>query len=125
MATRRLDVEKFRKILLDERTRLLEQIKRLQRRSDSEDQSDEFGELADYDNHPADAASETYEREKDLAMDENIDDMLEEIDRALEKIDAGNYGTCDRCGRDISKARLEAVPYAAFCIECQDLVEGR
>lgn len=125
MATRKLDIEKFRKILQDERTRLLEQAKRIQKRSNFEDQSDEFGELADYDNHPADAASETFEREKDLAMDENIDDMLEGIDRALEKIDAGNYGTCDRCGRDISKARLEAVPYAAFCVECQDLLEGR
>lgn len=125
MATRRLDVEKFREILMNERTRLIEQSKRLQRRSSVADQSDETGELADYDNHPADAATETYEREKDLAMDENIDDMIESIDRALEKIEAGNYGICDRCGNEISKGRLEVIPYAAFCIECQDIVEGR
>lgn len=125
MATRRLDIEKFKEILVNERARLVEQAKRLQRRSSAEDQSDELSELADYDNHPADAATETFEREKDLAMDENVDDMIEGIDRALQKIEAGNYGICDRCGKEISKGRLEAVPYAAFCIECQDIVEGR
>lgn len=125
MATRKLDMEKFRKILMYERTRLVEQSKRLQRRSSAADQADETSELADYDNHPADAATETFEREKDLAIDENIDDMIEGIDRALEKIEEGNYGICDRCGREISKGRLEAVPYAAFCIECQDIAEGR
>lgn len=125
MTTRKLDIEKFRKALLDERERLLAQSRRLQRRNNIADQSDEYGELSDYDNHPADAASETFEREKDLAIDENTDDIVESIDRALEKIETGTYGICDRCGNEISKARLEALPYAAFCIECQDIVEGR
>lgn len=125
MAARRLDTEKFRKILTEERERLVAQWKRVQSRDSAEDQSDEVSDLSDYDNHPADAASETFEREKDLAIDENMGDMIASIDRAIEKIDEGNYGICDRCGREIGKVRLEALPYAAFCIECQDIMEGR
>ena len=125
MAKRKLDVEKFKQLLLDERARLEEQSKRFQRRASLADQSDEAGELADYDNHPADAASDTFEREKNLAIDQNTTDLIESIDRAIEKIDIGTYGICDRCGNEISKARLEVVPYAAFCVECQDIEEGR
>jgi YteA family regulatory protein len=125
MTNRKLDVEKFREVLLEEQARLKGQTRRIQRRDEYADQSDEMSELADYDNHPADIATETFEREKDLALDENIDDILDSINRALEKIDEGTYGICDRCGNNISKARLEALPYASFCIECQDIIEGR
>ena len=55
-------------------------------------------ELADYDNHPADAASETFERTKDHALDENFREIIERIDEALRKIEDGTYGVCDRCG---------------------------
>jgi RNA polymerase-binding protein DksA len=125
MATKRLDIEKFRKMLVDERTRLIGQSKRILGRNSLADQSDDVGDLSDHNNHPADAASETFEREKDFAFDENIDQMVDRIDRALAKIDDGTFGNCDRCGKEISKGRLEALPYATFCIECQDIVEGR
>lgn len=125
MTNRKLDIEKFREIILNERANLEAQSKRIQRRISSADQTDEIGDLADYDNHPADAATETFEREKDLAIDENVDDMIERIDRALGKMKEGTYGICDRCGREISRERLKVLPYATFCIECQDIVEGR
>jgi YteA family regulatory protein len=125
MATRRLDIGKFREQLLLERARLSAEFKRIQRRDSAEDQSDELSELADYDNHPADAASETFEREKDMAMDRNVGRLVETIDKALAKMDAGTYGICDRCGTEISKERLKVLPYATFCVECQDIVEGR
>lgn len=123
MAQRRLDVDKFREMLLLERRRLLAKSRRM--RNKDEDQSDELSELADYDNHPADAATETFEREKDLAIDENVERLIARIDRAMEKIDNGSYGICDRCGREISRERLKVLPHATFCVECQDLVEGR
>jgi len=125
MATRKLDVEKYRQVLLEEKDRLTSQSKRIQKRNSFADQSEELSELAHYDNHPADAATETFEREKDLAIDENTDYLLERINRALEKIDEGTYGICDRCGNPIAKLRLDAVPHASFCIECQDIIEGR
>ncbi len=125
MAARKLHVERFREVLLEEKNRLQAQSKRIQRRDSAEDVADELTDLSDYDNHPADAASETFERGKEQAIDENTERLLNSINRALEKIDAGTYGICDRCGVEISKARLEAIPYATFCLECQDTVEGR
>jgi YteA family regulatory protein len=125
MMDRKLDIEKFRQMLLEEQAHLLAKVKRLHNRSSLSDQSDEVSELSDYDNHPADAASETFEREKDLAIDENLDDLISRVERALEKIDAGNYGVCDRCGKEISRERLKVLPHATFCVECQDAVEGR
>jgi RNA polymerase-binding protein DksA len=120
-----LNVERFKKTLLREQERLRAEAKTIASRSSSEDESSELGELADYDNHPADAATNTFEREKDLALDENVDDLLDKIDDALDKIEEGTYGKCDRCGRDISVARLEVLPYATLCVDCQDMMEGR
>jgi RNA polymerase-binding transcription factor DksA len=82
-------------------------------------------ELADYDNHPADAGSETFEKEKDVAILDNYRDVLGKMDEALGKIDRGTYGNCDRCGREIMKGRLDAIPYAIYCVECQDIIEGQ
>jgi RNA polymerase-binding transcription factor DksA len=76
-----------------------------------------------------DAALDEYVNEiediNDTMDDENIDDIIDMVDRALQKIDQGSYGVCDRCGREISKGRLDALPYAVYCIDCQDIVEGR
>lgn len=116
----RLDVEKFKKALLAERRRL-----ERERHLNSLDESQRGSELADYDNHPADAASETYERTKNFALDENFREILERIDEALHKIEDGSYGMCDRCGEQINVERLKAIPYATMCISCQESLERR
>ena len=59
------------------------------------------------------------ERERDLAMSAQARAAVDEIDRALAKITAGTYGTCERCGTAIPKARLKALPYAALCVACK------
>ena len=123
MAKSRIDLKKFRKILLEERARLEEKEHRIDRRNAAASESGELGDLADYDNHPADSATETESRAKDLAFDENINTLLAQIDEALRKIDDGTYGACDRCSSPINPARLEAMPYATLCIECQNIVE--
>ncbi len=115
-----LDIEKYRKQLLKEKERL-----ECERKLANEDIADRGSDLSDYDNHPADAASETYERTKDYALDENYREILERIDEALRKIDDGTYGTCDRCGGSINPNRLRAIPYATMCIECQEIIERR
>jgi len=125
MAQKGLDVEKFKALLEEERARLIENARRLRRHASDSDQADEASELSDYDDHPADAATDTFEREKEMAINANLDYLLQKVDRALEKIEAGTYGLCDRCGGKIGRERLEALPHAVFCIECQDLVEGR
>jgi DnaK suppressor protein len=116
----KLDVEKFKKALLAERRRL-----ERERHLNAQDEADRSAELSDYDNHPADAASETYERTKNFALDENFREIIERIDEALDKIESGTYGTCDRCGEQINVERLKAIPYATFCIECQESLERR
>jgi len=117
--TKKLDVEKFRKLLLKERERL-----ELELRAATADAGSHL-ELSDYDNHPADAASETYERTKDYALEENFREIIERIDEALRKVDDQTYGTCDRCGDPINPERLKAIPYATLCIGCQETVERR
>lgn len=107
------------------RERLQQEKQRLQATVDSrseEDPSDETqqsstGELSSYDQHPADAATETFEREKDMTITTSIEQQIEEIDAALERVESGSYGKCEECGRDINPARLEAQPMARFCID--------
>ena len=69
--------------------------------------------------HPADVGTEMFEREKDLSILEHIQAEIGEVARAIRRLDAGTYGTCEDCGREIAPARLEARPAARYCIEDQ------
>ncbi|ADU28558.1 TraR/DksA C4-type zinc finger protein [Evansella cellulosilytica] len=75
------------------------------------------GELSNYDNHPGDQGTELYEREKDIALNEHSEQLLDEIDNALKAIEEGSYGKCEVCGTDIPYERLEAIPNARRCIQ--------
>ena len=120
-----LDAEKYRKKLLEERDRIHAEMEIVEQNIRYDDTGSGQSELADYDNHPADTGTDTFEKEKDLAVRDSFRDILGRIDEALGEIDRGTYGVCDRCGRKISKERLDAVPYAIFDVECQDIIEGR
>ena len=116
-------IEKFRKQILAEKARLERDRDRLNHVGDPA--SEEIGELTDFDqNHPGDLGTITFEREKDLALNENVEDLLAQINDALGRMENGTYGLCIRCNRPIAEARLEALPYAAYCIECQNHLEG-
>lgn len=78
---------------------------------------DSTGELSSYDNHPADDATELYEREKDIALYEHARQELSEIEHALKAITHDQYGKCEVCGKDIPVERLEAIPTTTFCVE--------
>ncbi|HWN20331.1 MAG TPA: TraR/DksA C4-type zinc finger protein [Gaiellaceae bacterium] len=81
--------------------------------------TDETGELSGStsDNHLADSATETYERELEEGLEEDATRQLREVDEALQRIEAGTYGTCAVCGRQIPEERLEAVPWTKLCID--------
>jgi DnaK suppressor protein len=85
----------------------------------------EDGELSSAagDQHLADHASEMVDREVDVSLEENAEQIVYEIDRALTKIDDGTYGQCSRCGQRIPAERLDAVPYATLCVSCKQLEE--
>ena len=85
------------------------------------------GELSPIDNHPADLATELFERGKDIALGEKKEHHLQRIEAALNAIDEGTYGSCATCGKPIPLERLEALPYTIYCVDHapRDLVSDR
>jgi RNA polymerase-binding protein DksA len=119
-----LDTDRLKQTLLEERERVQAALDNIH-----DDHpgtiSDETGEDAVYDNHLADTATETYDRELDYTLGENAEHVLGEIDSALQRIEQGTYGACTRCGKPIAPERLEARPWATLDIDCQRQLEGR
>ncbi len=72
---------------------------------------------------PADMAANAYTKELLISMSANDRKLLELIDEALGRIEAGEYGECINCGESVQEKRLEAVPWARYCLKCQDLQE--
>lgn len=69
------------------------------------------------------AASQVFEQQRDLALRDRAVAHLALVDAAVERLDDGTFGTCLRCGKPIATARLEALPWAAYCIDCQRIVD--
>lgn len=79
---------------------------------------EETGELLSAaDNHLADAATETFERELDEGLEADAREQLRQVESALARIEDGSYGTCEVCGKTIPVERLEAMPSATLCID--------
>ena len=112
-----IDTEHFRKRLLEERTRVQDAIEYLHEENPGsiEDETQEIPS----DNHPADFATVTVDREIDYTLEENEERLLAAIDAALKRIDDGSYGTCAVCGKPIGEERLRARPWATLCIDDQ------
>ncbi|HHW98380.1 MAG TPA: hypothetical protein GX738_01965 [Firmicutes bacterium] len=91
----------------------------------SQSRSASISEFATYDNHPADVASETYERSKDLGLQKDQEHLLDQIDSALQRIEQGTYGWCVNCGRPIPEERLLTLPYVANCLPCAEADQRR
>ncbi|MGE5484988.1 MAG: TraR/DksA C4-type zinc finger protein [Ignavibacteriales bacterium] len=113
-----------REHLLAEENRLVSQLERLNAHGLRLGAKDSVQELSLYDNHPADVGSETYEREKDLGLKDNVEIMLQKTREALRRIDQGAWGFCERCGRMIESARLEAMPMTTLCLHCKEEQEA-
>jgi DnaK suppressor protein len=69
------------------------------------------------------AATQVFEQQRDLALRDRAEQQLTLVDEALERLEGGSYGRCIRCGNPIAPARLEALPWAAHCIDCQRVVD--
>jgi len=108
--------------LEEERTRLQGIRDGLQREQD-EGSSETGGELSSVDQHPGDSGTETFEMEKNVSLLEQVDDELQEIEAAAQRLERGTYGTCQACGRPIGTPRLEAMPATRFCVEDQAKAE--
>jgi len=83
----------------------------------------EGSEASAFGMHQADAGSDAYDRDFALSLLSQEQDALYEIDQALKRIELGSYGICEMSGKPIPRARLEAIPFARFTVECQSQLE--
>jgi DnaK suppressor protein len=104
--------EAFRAQLTTERARLAEEV----------GEAIELPDQMTYGSQAA-AASQVFDQQRDLALRERSLQHLVQVDAALARLDDGTFGLCLRCGRQIAQARLEALPWAAHCIECQTAID--
>jgi RNA polymerase-binding transcription factor DksA len=110
------ELDDLRERLITERSELQDQLTTIEEQSFSTSQSDLSGEVS-FDEENADAGTFTFERERDLSIENNVRDLLAKIGRALARMDEGTYGICSRCGKPIEKARLKALPYVDLCLK--------
>lgn len=115
-------VNGFQQLLLKEKDEIKSSIKSIQGMLKVSEQ-ESTGELSQYDNHSGDSATTVFDRQKDLGLMDNERVILNQIEEALGKIEEGTYGYCSRCRQEIDLERLEALPYATMCINCQKNME--
>jgi RNA polymerase-binding transcription factor len=110
-------LERFQKRLEEEKERLEDQIEDYQRELEearlTESSSDRSPDPGN-----AEASSMKLEYAKELSIEQNALDLLNKVDRALERVRAGSYGTCESCGNAIPVERLDVLPYSTLCVEC-------
>lgn len=117
MSLKKTEIAKFKKRLEE----LKEQLTRILQGSTAEIKNPE--EATGYSQHQADQGTDDFDRTISLEVTGNEYEILRQIGRALEKIEENTYGVCDISGKNIPKARLEAVPYATMTVEAQEQME--
>lgn len=114
------ELAKFHRILEEERDRVLQTVNRSVKIIQHEDGEGEAGAGRAHSNHMADQGSDEFEYETNLKLSASQIDHLREIEEALQRIEDGTYGICEKTGRLIAKARLEAIPTARLSIAAQE-----
>jgi len=111
-------IAKIKEQLEQERHALTNEMAELEEESFQATQSEITGEVG-IDEDFADAGSATFDREQALSIANNIRDLIDQVERALARIEEGSYGSCERCGRPIDSARLRALPRTLLCTDCK------
>ena len=115
------EISKVRNRLVADAAELRDEIDRAE-----SDIADRLGDsVSDAGDDQADVGAKTYEREHELSLTYNARDLLVQTERALARIEAGTYGSCESCGEPIGKARLQAFPRATLCVSCKQREERR
>lgn len=117
------DIKHYEELLIQERLKLLKELGYFEDKIFNNSQRDAAGDLSAYSVHMADQASDAEEREKAYHMASAEGRLLYHIDEAMARLRDGKYGICCACGKQVNKARLEAVPHARLCIECKKAEE--
>ncbi len=116
---RKLDTKKYSQILEEKRDQLRAQLRALEDEISGRDRLSRQVSTEDFDESGGDAASDAVARNQNLAIISSLRDMLERVNNALAKIEAGSYGVCEVCGKNIPKKRLNVLPYATMCTDCR------
>jgi RNA polymerase-binding protein DksA len=111
------DLEYFKKILLLKRLEIIGSVNEMEDEALKKSRLDACGDLSSMPIHMADIGTDNYEQEFALGLMDSERKLLKEIDEALNRIEEGNYGICRATGKPIAKARLEAKPWAKYCVE--------
>lgn len=117
------NVEHFKGLLEGERARLRTQIGWVTNELVTQDLSLQESMPASGDSELADAASDTFTQELDAALVRRAFNRLSQVESALERIQVGQYGQCVHCGKEVAKGRLEALPWAPYCMNCAQELE--
>ena len=111
-------LQEQRTLLLAERATYEQQAESLREEAEQLAAEMEPGDVQ-FDDESGEGDTINVERERDLALSAQARAAVDEIDRALARIDAGTYGNCEHCGQPIPRLRLKALPYAALCVACK------
>ena len=116
-------LETYRKKLLEMKEQIIGDIK--QKKQDTDKSQDDSSSDSGHALHMADVATDMYDREFNLGLASKDRELLNKIDEALLRIEEGTFGICLATGKPISKARLNAIPYAEYCLEYQESIENK
>jgi RNA polymerase-binding transcription factor DksA len=111
--------KKFYKLLIELREHVRDELELHTADTLKHSSREDSGDLSGYGNHQADAATDSFDRDFALSLVSNEQEALNEVEEAIQRIKDGTYGTCEVTGKNISKERLEAVPFARFSVEGQ------
>ncbi|KPJ66196.1 MAG: hypothetical protein AMJ43_08855 [Coxiella sp. DG_40] len=117
------DIERFKQSLLEKRKEILLNVNEMEDETLKKSRLDASGDLSSMPIHMADIGTDNYEQEFALGLMDSERKLLREIDDALQRIEERTYGICEGTGKPIPKARLEAQPWARYCIEYARMME--
>lgn len=117
------DTEHFKQLLLEKRREILRNVNEFEDEALKKSRLDASGDLSSMPIHMADIGTDNYEQEFALGLMDSERKLLREIDNSLGRIEEGTYGICEGTGKPIPKARLEAQPWARYCVEYARMLE--
>jgi RNA polymerase-binding protein DksA len=120
---RKTELQRFRKLLLQEKERVMHSMADHHKVIRGQDGQDGGGTGKAHSNHLADQGTDEYQYEATIQFASTEGRYLYHIEEALARIEEGSYGNCEECGGKISKERLKALPHARLCIECKEKEE--
>jgi DnaK suppressor protein len=121
MSTRENELKHLEDQLREELVQAEQELQQLDEQVRDYGETSELAEGAD--NHPGDESDRLTEQQRLFTIRGELANRKADIEHALERVESGSFGTCERCGRQIPSARLEALPFARYCVDCQEIVD--